>query len=82
MASYEIPNASDGSIIADLVLNYEDSLKVKAGGSATGTTVNAGGEMSVEDEGWANNTTVNEGGSMSVYDNARVNHFMKACWTI
>ena len=69
MASYEIPNASDGSIIADLVLNYEDSLKVKAGGSATGTTVNAGGEMSVEDEGWANNTTVNEGGSMSVYDN-------------
>ena len=71
MASYEIPNASDGSVIEDLILDNEDSLSVWAGGSALNTTVNEGGRMTVNSGGWAGSTTLTYYGFLEVLRGGR-----------
>ena len=71
MASYDIPNTSDGDIVNDLILNSGDSLTVNAGGSAVNTTVNEGGRLIVKYGGTAQEVREN-GGYVQVDKNAVV----------
>ena len=71
MASYEIPNTSDGDIVNDLVLNNGDSLTVNSGGTAVNPTVSSGGRLIVNYGGSAQ-MIKEDGGYVQAEKNATV----------
>ena len=62
MARYDV---TDGETSTGLTLN-NDSMYVSAGGTATNTTVNNGGQVDVDNGGVMNDTTVGPGGSLHI----------------